>query len=406
MSAVYISEYPNDLTVRLFAQGYTPEHHPDNVRWCSCGEFEYTPKFLYERVYEMPCGLLWREKSVNGYMSFNGVSWRHENDNPTTRCPYLPARLDCPMRDARLGYDGGAAWMNQCAGTPTDKPYDESRSLDAVAKREQEADEQRAAAALVEFAKKIRAETGSFCPHHARWNRDRAEWAYIREYDPYVCPDYCTTQPCLRCGIRDDGKEGNVLYDIHEYTRREDGSFFDGEWQEIIIKGEKLFDHPRRLAICEMAAANPEHAMRQIRHNRHYSRNLFFEEYHWHGRYRVEAESIRIVRKGGKDVRDLLADLQAVQEGATVVHASDQKRASEQQKRKRRAEAKEKKAQKMEKLVLSGKFGELEPYVQKRIGKVIGADRLRELMLEAERARSAAKPEQMSLFTQVQDEQS
>ncbi|MDD3029796.1 MAG: hypothetical protein PHS57_05910 [Alphaproteobacteria bacterium] len=402
MSTFRVSQYPNDLTTRLIAQGCTPENHPGNVKWESgYGQFEYKKEFLRDRIYEMPCGLLWREDEWNGRnMGYGGVTWCHENDNPTVRCPYIPARTDCPLKDLRLG--GGASWLAQCAGTPTDKPYSETDSLDAVAERERQADEHRAAVALKKFAAAVRAELGSFCPHHARWDRERIKWDYIREYDPNVCPDYCITQPCLRCGMRDSGREGNVLYDVHEHWRRTDGTFFDGEWNEIITRGVRYFKHARRLAICSMTAENPELFDWQIRNSREYA-NLYFEEHHWHGRFRVEVKNIRVIPKGAKDARDLMADLQAAKDGVTVIHASDQKKAAAETKKERREKAKAAKIRRMEQVVRSGQFSELEQFQQERIEKTIGGDRLEELMEDAARARSIVKPEQVSMFTE-QDE--
>ncbi len=397
MSTFRVSEYPNDLTVKLLAQGCTPDNHPENARWESgWGQFEYTKEFLRNRVYETPCGLFWREESWCGRnMGYGGIEWCHENDNPVVRCPYIPTHHDCALRDSRLRSSPFAA----CAVRPVDKPYDYAHSVAATSSAQQDEDAARSKKALKAFAEHIRAETGGFCPDHARWNGDRCEWTYLSEFDPNVCVETCDYQPCLRCGIRDDGKEGNVLYDIRESFLRSDGSLFDGEWNETVLKGARLFNHPRRLAVCEMTVRSADYIMNCVRGKSEYRRNLYFEEHHWHGRYMLSVENIRIVPKGAKDVRDLIADLQAARDGVSVIHASDLKKATDAAKKERREKNKARKASRMEQLILNGHYAELEDFKKNRIEKTLGSDRLEELLKAAKHMEPKNETEQISLFS-------
>ena len=80
----------NKLTQRLFSEGYTKENYPDDVRPFDpfYGGFTYRRETLYRLVFETPCGLLVEGSHfVYGTMSFMGVDWMPENDNPVVTCP-------------------------------------------------------------------------------------------------------------------------------------------------------------------------------------------------------------------------------------------------------------------------------------------------------------------------------
>lgn len=84
----------NDLTLRLYAMGYTREHHPDFVYWSDFQNLGYQYDQLLRFTWETPCGLLIRGDSGVGRglvcedTSFGGVWYCPENDNPLLRCPY------------------------------------------------------------------------------------------------------------------------------------------------------------------------------------------------------------------------------------------------------------------------------------------------------------------------------
>lgn len=99
----------NELTQRLFSEGYTKENHPDGVRPFDpfYGGFTYQPKTLYQMVFETPCGLLVAGGHfVGGVMSFMGIHWMPENNNPVVACPRFvkaPCERNHPLLRERRG---------------------------------------------------------------------------------------------------------------------------------------------------------------------------------------------------------------------------------------------------------------------------------------------------------------
>ena len=94
----------NELTRRLLAEGYTPEDTPPGMREYEDYEGGWTYKYqtLRDMVFETPCGLLAKgEHFSNGYMSWHGIDWRPENDNPVLPCPQFPSE-PCPLRHPLL----------------------------------------------------------------------------------------------------------------------------------------------------------------------------------------------------------------------------------------------------------------------------------------------------------------
>lgn len=56
----------NDLTKRLYAEGWTREHHPDYVFWGDWENFSYKWEFALGLVWKTPCGLFVEGRSVAG----------------------------------------------------------------------------------------------------------------------------------------------------------------------------------------------------------------------------------------------------------------------------------------------------------------------------------------------------
>ena len=84
----------NMLTRRLLAEGYKLEDTPPGTREYRDheGGWTYEYRTLQDMVFETPCGLLAKgEHFANGYMSYQGVDWRPENDNPVLPYPRFPS---------------------------------------------------------------------------------------------------------------------------------------------------------------------------------------------------------------------------------------------------------------------------------------------------------------------------
>ncbi len=111
----------NELTKGLLAEGYKPEDTPpgmDAYREHE-GGWTYNWKTLHTLVFETPCGLLVGGSHFsNGYMSYQGVDWRAENNNPVVCCPRFDLDF-CHMRHPLLWSNCTAARdgerIRQCA---------------------------------------------------------------------------------------------------------------------------------------------------------------------------------------------------------------------------------------------------------------------------------------------------
>ncbi len=83
----------NELTKRLYAEGYTRENYPGYVVWGDWQNFSYKWEHELKFVWETPCGLLVSGDSnigrgiACGDMSYNGIWYCPENNNPDIRCP-------------------------------------------------------------------------------------------------------------------------------------------------------------------------------------------------------------------------------------------------------------------------------------------------------------------------------
>lgn len=352
---MWMLNHPNDLTVRLLTQGYTPDNLPDGVKWGS-GEAEYTRETIRARVYETPCGLLVQGGELsNGWMSYGGVDWRHENDNPVICCPYVPTRKHCELQDKRL--PPPSSLPCRCALHLTDRTYSEAESAHSVHEAQEQADNQREKAALAVLAREVAQRGVGYCSEHARWKRETQEALYLYDYDPNVCPSCCDRPRCLRCGVDDGMKRGNVLADVHIWRRRVDGTLLDGEVTETIIRGIKLFEKSRRLAVCQMTVDSARSWVERALEGRSELReDLYFERCHWKdGRFRAEVENIRVVQSGQKDKQTLLDDLRAASNGATIIHAADAEKAAQAAKKERRETAKRKRLEKLIGKIADGK---------------------------------------------------
>ena len=130
----------NKLTQRLFAEGYTKDRHPDYVDdWTYQSEFyggfEYSRAKKNSMVFSTPCGLLIQGSYWNsGIMSYMGVTWSMENDNPTIRCPY--SKVGCALNHEFLR-DRAVGSQVECACHEVTVPYDYNRSWDIIEDEEQ-----------------------------------------------------------------------------------------------------------------------------------------------------------------------------------------------------------------------------------------------------------------------------
>lgn len=103
----------NELTKRLLCEGYSAEHFPEDMVHIAYGGyrgvgdvmnniyggFEYNRTYSDKLVYQTGCGKYVFGRNAISNMSYMGVDWCHENDNPVIRCPY--DKPECPDNDPR-----------------------------------------------------------------------------------------------------------------------------------------------------------------------------------------------------------------------------------------------------------------------------------------------------------------
>lgn len=399
----------NLLTQRLLAKGYTAENHPDYVtvnRYYGQAEpldnpdggFVFKRRWVNERTFRTPCGLLCKGGKCSGGMSYKGVNWEFENDMATIDCPYDKA--DCKEKHEYLQDDGVLRF--RCNVHMVEDEYRYEGSDEQVRKLHD--DEIRRKRVSFEMER-----NGHTCINHMSFDRDKQEWKM--DYDPRICANMkCRGQyqqnfienPEFQCPILGrplDRKKGNVYYDLKLTYRRYDldGTLFEGQVDTEIIKGNRMFDSPVSMDICRSyVKLCKDWVIWKV--NMEYHHELFFAEYH--GReFKVEVLNIRAE---SKESRDLMQDLQDIKDGIHVYHASDSIRKAKQNKANRAKERKEKRIQKLEKKILETGYSNLEEYSSDKLhaDKWLTEERIEELeeIRQQKIREDLEKPVQLSLF--------
>lgn len=390
-----MKEY-NLLTQRLLLEGYTTENYPDYV--ClpgSCwgknplqnlsGGFEYTRQHRAQMVLKTGCGLLVKGNHFIGSMSYMGILWILENDNPVITCPYR--KDSCDLRNPVLGgaHGGGLSKILKCDCHQTNEPYDYEKSIDKASDDEASKRKQK-------YEAFVKSRNGHVCQWHAHYNDWTGEW--LHNYDPMICARHCVNAggTCDFTHLPISRKKGNVFYDIKISYIRHDGTLFDGEKIVRVNKGVRLFETAKSMTICEAAARK---CRQKIIDREKMKRDSEIFLYGWD----VEVLNIRAEHR---ESRDLMQDLEDIQNGIQIIHDSDLDRQKKEEKKERRRQAQQKKIERLEKKLLDIGYQNMEEYSIDKVhaDKWLGEERIAELeemrrkKLEGEKN----KPVQMSLF--------
>lgn len=390
-----MGEY-NLLTQRLLAEGYTVENYPDYVRLpASCwgkdplqnlqDGFEYTPEYQNQMVFKTGCGLLVKGSHFShGDMSYMGITWIPENDNPVINCPY---RKDaCDLRNPLLGgpVGGGLSKLFQCDCRRTEEPYDYEKSYDRAC-------DDRNREIRQKYEEFVQRRGGHVCHWHTRYDDWTGEW--LQHYDPMICAQFCTNAGGI-CDLTHEPiskRKGNVFYDVKTSYIRHDGTLFDGEQVVTIRKGVRLFETVKSMTICEAAARQKSKIQKKEEEKRHSEIRLLG--------WKVEVLNIRAERR---ESRDLMQDLRDIQEGIQIVHASDLEKSQKADKKERRQQARQKQIEKLEKKILEAGYDGLKEHSLERrhADKWLGEGRIDELeAMRKERLKEEQeRPVQLSLF--------
>ena len=238
----------NELTRRLLAEGYTPEDTPPGMREYSPydGGWTYDSKTLGGMVFETPCGLLaegWHFR--NGYLAYQGIDWRAENDNPVLPCPRFPD-TPCPLRHPLLQserYDlHSDDVVYQCNCHQTDRPYTFEGSVDEAHKKvwaeAQELWEQFQAA-----------HKGRVCQQQSHYGRTSKTWR------TYYSPMQCAADHlgCSHCSVLDRDlvpQKGNVFYDVRKTWIEKGDGLFPDEQRVSMEKGCWVLNYTMSVTVC------------------------------------------------------------------------------------------------------------------------------------------------------------
>lgn len=364
----------NELTKRLFAEGWTEDHHPGHVFWAFIQGFRYKWEHERELVWKTPCGLFasgWTVGSSD--TSYGGVDYIPENDNPLVLCPYKKKACEHIPEGLRGKYP-------LCPCHTTEEPYDKSRSLEAI-------EEDRAKRYHEQY---MEITGGSYCACVCDTNGFQGGLVRI-EYDVQKCINYgCQNEYCVIRKQPRDLTKVNIFYDVRRTKITRKG--FLESTEVTVTKGEKVFEKPvartdaeiwLKVKQAEYTPLNNRQVI-QGKTNRDDHRMQFFSDLHrtWPGydyfEFHYEVENIRIEKK---ESRDLLQDLRDVEQGLTVVHASDLKKAAAKAKKDRRQAYREAKEDKRQKRIKAAKAAFDEKY-----GRKDGA------------AAPPSEPEQLSFF--------
>lgn len=320
----------NRLTERLTAQGADPANSktwPKEVYSIDGKNFLWRHEWIYTRDWEAPCGLMHRGHGQSwGDCYIKGEYHCTENDNPLFRCP-CPERA-CPHR---LQLPPGI----NCEFHPAGREYDPSQEIDSI---EREKLNRKWSAFLKDAAN----HPGYDNPCFNLDDDGKVRW---RLYNCDTCKNTC----CIaRNWAARDISPANIYYDLYTETVDETGLV---PWvRKELRKGLKVFEKPHARTDCEMALAiwkaDPEHpflpfGMRKLNAytGRDYdSMRLLMRRVYNHERITVTVE-IRNIYVAKNEQKDLIADLEAVRDGAEVIHESDLQKAAAQAKTDRRREA-------------------------------------------------------------------
>ncbi len=314
-------------------------------------------------------------------MSYMGVEWMVENDNPVINCPFYSLR-ECPMRHPLLAgktlynYISRIGNFKFCAVCRTSLPWRYENSVEKVLD-ENSAEEN----VLWEaFAKKHH---GRVCKQQAYFDRTEKKW-HLR-YDPRQCPQYC----CNYCTILNkpiSQKKVNVYYDLKKTWVEPGTGFIPEETKVTVTKGIKLLRASE--TICEaVIKVCGKDIQRTAQLNQHAF--LFFGG-------TVEVLNLRVDRR---PTRDLLQDLQDVENGITVVHQSDVDKSRKAVKHEKRILSQNRRVERFQKMIRTTGFRGLSAADQRRAKKHLTEAQIQQAEQEHSRLLlPPTKDPQISLF--------
>ena len=320
----------NKLTQALYAAGYTKERHPDYVRWDSWQGFVYKREYLAQVTWETPCGLLIRGKSAmgiglaEGEVSFQGICYCPEDDNPLLLCPY--DRKDCSH--IPKGFP-----IPHCPCHRTDRHY---RYEDSAEKAEEELTREK--------RRRYMDLTQGACCACVVSDTDCGGAGFKIQYDVERCiRSDCRNPFCVARQQKRDLRRANVYYDVRRVWITRTGFLRDRK--ETVMRGKKVFPKPvaRTDAEIWLSERKDSFALLQSKstiykpdmageipaqkdHQRSVSQCVDQDCVH----YQYHVENIRVA---AREHRDSVQDQLETERGVDVIYATDAHRAASEKKR-------------------------------------------------------------------------
>ncbi len=386
----------NLFTKELFEQGYSFEHYPNYAQLPnhSCdrrlfdilGGFEFERHYLYSKVYATGCGLLCKGSEFsNGYLSYGGIDWKPENNNPVIGCPYWVnhCSLRHPLLDGASG--GGLSKLSECNCHEVNQPYDYEQSLQKIRDGQNRLIRQK-------YEKFREQKKNHVCHWHMHYNHWTKAWKQV--YDPTECARSCQNIGGI-CALKHtpiSKKRGNVFFDLRITKIRRDDTLLNGQEEISIQKGCRFLDTGTSITICEDIVKYGQPDIQRKAVGR-YSSEIFLRG------WKVEVLNIRAEHR---ESRDLLQDLQDIRDGITVTHASDQIKKNKEAKRQRRNARKQKREQKLETKIIQCGWDAIIPQSSDyyHAMKWFGDEKIQRLVERHQEylAEQQKQPQQISLF--------
>lgn len=374
------------ITKELLAQGWTKDQTPEGFSpWNDFyGGWEYKRSVYHKFVFQTPCGMLVKGEKVISHMSYMGVHWKIENDNPVINCPFWGLGY-CPLRHPLLqeqylyNYVSRCGRYKHCAVHRTDLPWSYEKSVEKILD-----DNEREEDAL--WALTLARHKGRACRHQAHYDRARKKW--IHHYNPTDCPNYW----CSYCSILDKPvslKMAKVYYDLKRSWLQPGEGFLPDEPKVSITKGIKLLRASE--TICE---AIVKYGRREVQSREYFANHSFC----FFGGI-VEVQNLRWERR---ESRDLLQDLRDVSEGITVHHKSDIDKATKESKRIRRTQAQMRRIERFKRLIRTCGYDNLSAADRNRAKKHLTPAQILEAELKYQQSQLPKQKDDQESFFQTE----
>lgn len=326
----------NKLTQELIKQGYSierPEELPKGIRLGSGmdrDQFVFTQERLWNTVFIAPCGRKVKGiKIVFDGLSMGGVTYQYENYNPLIVCPF--DYENCEKQTAAFkDLSRSDTIKHLCSVCPSSEVWQYEGSIEEAHDRNDRIKR--------ESKKEYLREHPNMCGNQIVYNKK--QWKPRFDFNQCIltCSNGC--EYCPINGGPISKKKANVFFDIRKTQTNPEfkGSLFEGDELVSIAKGNRYFNSPISVDLCERFVKSFSYMILDRYRSYHFS-EFFFAERRGDV-FKVEIENVRIEQK---ESRDLLQDLQDIQEGIQVVHVLDSEKAAKARKKEERAEAKKKK---------------------------------------------------------------